>query len=344
MVDTSAPVGSDARRGAILSAVHGGRQGEVTAVRRDEWADAAWPLGAHLDAATGVTTFAVHAPSAARVLLELYPAATGADASHSFDMGRGRDGVWCCALAGLAPGALYAFRCWGPNWEVDRRWRRGGSSAGYLSDVDGEGNRFNPNKVLFDPYARELTHTTLSDAVVRAGGRVTAFTTGGMPYGGRPAREVDTGRLAPKGILLLDEAATGRRPAPAAPENPAIYEAHVKNLTLHPSASRLRELLAGVPGFEDVVDVPEHLRGTYAGAALLAPYLRALGVTAIELLPVHETDSDHSGARQGTVNHWGYQTVGFFAPNRDYAFDKSPGGRPASSRRWCARSTPAASR
>ena len=76
------------------------------------------------------------------------------------------------------------------------------------------------------------------------------------------------------------------------------------------------------PGFEGLPNIPDALRGTYAGAALMAPYLKALGVSVIELLPVHETDSDQVGAVAGTTNHWGYQTLAFFAPNRDYSSDK----------------------
>lgn len=295
------------------------------AVRPERWHAASWPLGATFTPATGVTTFAVHAPAATRVELEIYQSATGTDAQASFEMARNSDGTWCAAIGTLAPGALYAFRCWGPNWPYDPRWRRGNSRAGFLADLDAHGNRFNPNKVLFDPYAREITHTPVSPTLRRAGARPVILTTGPMPYGGRPSREVDTGRYAPKGILVVDHTPTGERPGAEA-GNPVIYEAHVKNLTMHPSSASLHSLLAQTPGFDDVADVPDALRGTYAGAAVLAPYLRDLGVTAIELLPVHETDSDHEGARSGTVNHWGYQTIGFFAPNRDYAHDRSPGG------------------
>jgi len=296
------------------------------AVETHAWGDTAWPLGAQVDPVTGVTTFAVHAPKATRVVLELYPTAIGSDAAAEFVMARSRDGVWSAALDGLGHGTLYAFRCWGPNWPFDERWARGGSAAGFIDDLDADGNRFNPNKVLFDPYAREITHTPLSRRVREVGASQTAFSSGPMPYAGRPAREADTGRVAPKGIVILDETPTGRRPAASTQNNPAIYEAHVKNLTMHPSATRLAELLGATPGFADVVSVPDALRGTYAGAALMAPYLRGLGVTAIELLPVHETTSDHEGPVAGTTNHWGYQTIGFFAPNRDYAHDRSPGG------------------
>ena len=72
--------------------------------------------------------------------------------------------------------------------------------------------------------------------------------------------------------------------------------------------------------------MPEHLRGTYAGAAYLAPYLAALGFSAIELLPIHESDNDGNPNDHSGGNYWGYMSVGFFAPDRRYAADKSPGG------------------
>ena len=140
-----------------------------------------------------------------------------------------------------------------------------------------------------------------------------------------PRRELDTGRYAPKGLVIVNADPTGDRPK-AAPEKAAIYEAHVKNMSMHPSASRLGQLLRHYPGFEAVADVPAELRGTYRGAGMLAPYLRGLGMTTIELLPVHETNTSEKAQREQTANHWGYQTLSFFAPNRDYAHDRGPGG------------------
>jgi len=61
-------------------------------------------------------------------------------------------------IEAVPSGTLYAFRCWGPNWQFSEKWQRGNSAAGFVTDVDANGNRFNPNKLLFDPYARELSH------------------------------------------------------------------------------------------------------------------------------------------------------------------------------------------
>src|SRR5699024_574695 len=88
----------------------------------------------------------------------------------------------------------------------------------------------------------------------------------------------------------------------------AIYEVQVEQLTGHPSVVRLSEILADEPGFGEVVDIPNELRGTYRAAGMMAPYLKALGFTTIELLPVHETNVSESG-RAGLTNQWGYMTL-----------------------------------
>lgn len=291
---------------------------------RYAWDKAAWPLGAHYDAQTSSTTFAVAAPEATRVLLELYAAPTGRDALTDVDLVRDNDGIWRGRVTGVGPGAHYGYRVWGPGWNVDKEWARGNSAAGFVADIGPQGQRFNPNKVLTDPYAREISHAPSSPLITDAGGDAGIFGWGPRDYRGRALREWDTGQFAPKAIVIDDDTSPGTKPA-IPPESSAIYEAHVRNLSLHPSAGALRAHLADLPGFGDVLDVPEHLRGTYAGAAYLAPYLKALGFTTIELLPVHESSGSELNT-SGSSNHWAYMTLGFFAPNRQYAADKSPGG------------------
>lgn len=290
-----------------------------SAVHEDTWATATWPLGAHIHRPSGTTTFAVAAPRATRVVLEFYPEPQCAQAHAQFVMAQDADGVWRASVTNARHGTLYGFRVWGSNWPWDEEWAPG-SSAGFISDRDEALNHFNPNKVLFDPYAREVTHNPLS-----LGSDAELFGSGPVECRGKPGREWDTASLAPKGVVIEDDTSYGKH-LKHPEENNAIYEAHVKNLTMHPSSAKLGDVLAGVPGFEGLPNVPDAVRGTYAGAALMAPYLKALGVTVIELLPVHETDSDQQGMQAGTTNHWGYQTLAFFAPNRDYSSDRSLGG------------------
>jgi glycogen operon protein len=123
--------------------------GPVSLSDEPGWGRAAYPLGAHVS--NGVTTFAVYSRHATRVRLELFARATGAASRFVCWMARGPDDVWRACLSGAPAGTLYGFRCWGPNWEFSSDWQPGNSFAGFASDVDAEGNRFNPNKLLFDP-------------------------------------------------------------------------------------------------------------------------------------------------------------------------------------------------
>jgi glycogen operon protein len=296
-----------------------------TAFQPEAWPAASWPLGAHPVPDRGTTTFAVSSRSATRVVLELFAAPTGQDAAASFDLARGADAIWRAEVQGAGHGTLYGFRCWGPGWPSVPAWARGGSGAGFLADVDADGNRFDPNKLLFDPYARELSHEPASPALLAAGLDVGIYGTGPDVVRGRPRREHDTGPWAPKAIVIQADAPARGRPG-IAPQDAAIYEAHVRNLTAHRSSATLRAAVAALPGFADVEDVPPALAGTFAGAAAMAPYLRALGFNTIELMPVQELPNGPAAKAAGVFNHWGYMTLAFFAPDREYAADRSPGG------------------
>ncbi len=294
---------------------------DVIALAQDSWSRAKWPLGTHPHA-EGVT-FAVYAPAATRVELEIYPEALGVSASHRFRLAKGRDGIWRGLLQGLQFGALIGFRAWGRNWPYRKRWRPG-TQIGFISDLDEHGNRFNPNKVLFDPYAREVTHNVFTDRLGEFGVNDGVFGTGGDIVDGVTRRSIDTGPYAPKGVLIADY--TPVTPKPRRPaEKAVIYEVQVEQLSGHPSVARLTQLLGREPGFEDVVDIQEDFQGTYKGAGMMAPYLKALGVTTVELLPIHEHNASES-AREGATNAWGYMTLSFFAPNRRFAADQSWGG------------------
>ncbi len=302
------------------------RVGSFAPVGTSGWATATWPQGAHFTGGEGSNLrIGVYSRHATRVLLEIYPAATGRSARHDYWLERGPDDIWRAELAGVPGKTLYAFRVWGPNWPYDPAWKRGGSSAGFIADVDAQGHRFNPNKVLFDPYARELSHDKSSHAMVARGLDGKMYGTGGDLYQGKPRREYDTGPWVPKGVAFVDETYTGARPGVAS-RDAIVYETHVRGLSAHPSSMRLEALLGGTSGFEDVVDVPEACRGTYRAAALMAPYLAGLGVNVIELLPVHESSNETISLESGNGNFWGYVTDGYFAPDRRYACDRSPGG------------------
>ena len=299
--------------------------GPFSAVSSSSWATATWPQGASFVSGEGSNLkVGVYAAHATRVLLEIYPSATGASAQFDYAMAKGSDGIWRAQIASVPGKTLYAFRVWGPNWTFSSSWAPG-SSAGFVADVDASGNRYNPNKVLADPYGRELSHDKTSPALLAAGLDAGIYGTGGATYHGVARRTFDTGPWAPKSVALANLATTGARPAIAA-RDAVVYEAHVRGLTAHASSMSLTTLLAGVPGFSGVVDVPASCRGTYQAAGLMAPYLQGLGINVIELLPVHESDNDTIPLDHAGGNYWGYVTDDYFAPDRHYACDRSPGG------------------
>ena len=270
------------------------------------------------------TSFVLYSANATKVLLEIYSKPFG-DAVPLYDywMEKDSNNYWRITLNGNLKNAIYAFRCWGPNWEYSDEWQRGGSSIGFISDCDSKGNRFNPNKVLFDPYAKEITHDPSNkDALSHSPSTE-------KPYNalstGADFRNYDSGKIAPKGYVISDSTSYGTKPG--IPQKDAIiYEAHVRGITKHSSTANLSSLLSGYSQFASVQDIPSEYRGTYKGASYLVPYLKALGINTIELLPVHETDNDANPDDGPGGNFWGYMTFDYFAPDRRYSYDKTPGG------------------
>lgn len=271
------------------------------------------------------TSFVLYSANATKVLLEIYSKPFG-DAVPLYDYWMEKDdssNYWRITLNGNLKNAIYAFRCWGPNWKYSDKWERGGSSEGFISDCDSNGNRFNPNKVVFDPYAREMTHDPSNkDALLHSPSTE-------KPYNalstGENYRNYDSGKIAPKGYIITDSTSYGIKPK--IPQKDAIiYEAHVRGITKHSSSTNLSTLLSSYSHFADVQDIPAQYRGTYKGASYLVPYLKALGINTIELLPVHETDNDANPDDGPGGNFWGYMTFDYFAPDRRYSYDKTAGG------------------
>jgi glycogen operon protein len=208
--------------------------------------------------------------------------------------------------AGLTAAIYYGCRAWGPNWPFEAAWTPG-SAAGFLADVDAAANRFNPNKLLIDPYSLEVSH----DPLTPDHSDHTAY------LSGPSSRLVDTGPFAPKSVVLdLPDPDFGVKPTTPFKDE-IIYEVHLRGLTNNDPT------------------VPANIRGTYAGAALRAPYLRDLGVTAVEFQPIHETQNSLNDIPQLAAlhNYWGYDSFSYFAPDRRYASDQTPGGP---TREWIA--------
>jgi isoamylase len=160
-----------------------------------------------------------------------------------------------------------------------------------------EGHRFNRAKLLIDPYARAISGTIRwSDALFGY--------TPGDPAADLSTNPADSAGGIPKSVVVEPAFSWGDDRPPRVPWNrTVVYECHVRGLTkLHP-------------------DVPERLRGTYLGLATepILDHLRALGVTAVELMPVHHYVADRHLRERGLTNYWGYNTIGFFAPDVRYA-------------------------
>jgi isoamylase len=246
------------------------------------------------------TTFRVFSAHATRLELWLFAAAGDAQPTAVHVMQPGSDGVWTARVEGARVGALYGLRAWGPNWPYDPAWAPG-SAAGFIAHVDGAGNRFNPNKLLLDPYAKAVTGD------VR---RVRDPVTGALRYdpsilgGTDEFAFLDSAGAMPKAVVVSDTFSWGRDRRPGTPaEESVVYEVHLRGFTR---------------GDEQL---PYALRGTYDGFARRAEHLVALGVTAVELLPVQEflQFSEPVGdAVDERVNYWGYMTHGFFAPNQEF--------------------------
>jgi isoamylase len=264
-------------------------------------------LGASYNAGNTDITFRVYSSQATRIALYLYTAGYGVQESATYVLSPAGSNVWAVTVpvsaiqtAGITGTVYYGYRAWGPNWTYSASWTKG-SSVGFISDVDANGNRFNPNKLLSDPYALELSQDPLN----------TSNQNGNIFASGATNRATDSGTYSPKGIVLAASTqSTGTKPTRAQKDD-VLYEVNVRGLT------------------KQDPNTATAYQGTYKGAGLKASYLASLGVTAIELLPVQETQNDandvvpNSDANQ---NYWGYMTEDFFAPDRHYAYNKAPGG------------------
>ena len=193
------------------------------------------------------------------------------------------NGAWHIYLPDVGPGQLYGYRVHGP----------------YDPHT---GLRFNPNKLLLDPYAKAIGRQ-LEWADELFGYHL------GDPDGDLSFDDRDSAPFAPIGVVIDPSFDWSGEQRPSAPlHETVIYEAHVRGMTmLHPQ-------------------VPQHLRGTYAAIASepIIAHLRSLGITAIELMPVHYFVDDRHLVEKGLRNYWGYNTLGFFAPEPTYAATAEP--------------------
>jgi glycogen operon protein len=245
------------------------------------WPGRPSPLGATWDG-RGVN-FAVFSEHATQVDLCLFDTPASPRESHRIPLPDQTDFVWHGYVPELRPGQLYGFRVHGP-YEPAR------------------GHRFNPQKVVLDPYALAIGRDlTWSDVLF--GYRV------GDPQQDQSRDDRDSAAVAPLGAVVDNRFRWGGdRPLRTPWHQTLIYELHVKGFTYQ------------CPW------VPRELRGTYAGLASAGAirHLKSLGVTAVELMPVHHHVDDRFLVDQGKVNYWGYNTLGYFAPDLRYTSRPGP--------------------
>ncbi|GMM96583.1 MULTISPECIES: glycogen debranching protein GlgX [Microbacterium] len=234
------------------------------------WPGSAYPLGATFDG--NGTNFALFSEGADKVELCLFDDDGTETCVELLDVDAF---VWHAYLPNVQPGQRYGYRVHGPYDPAN-------------------GQRYNPNKLLLDPYAKAV------DGRVKWGQSVFSYT-----FGDPDSRnDDDSAADMMKGVVINPFFDWQGDRSPKTPLHETfIYEAHVKGLTqLHPS-------------------VPEEMRGTYAGVAhpAVIDHLQKLSVTAIELMPVHQFVNDSTLQEKGLSNYWGYNTIGFFAPHHGYA-------------------------
>jgi glycogen operon protein len=244
------------------------------------WPGAPWPLGATWDG-TGVN-FAIFSEHATKVELCLFDSPDAVVGRICIPLVDRTDRVWHAYLPDVRPGQLYGYRLHGP-WDPAR------------------GQRFNPAKVVLDPYARAIGRPMRWDP------SLFAFEPGSDGAGA--ADLTDSAPYAPLGAVIDDAFTWGSdRPPRTAWSETVIYELHVKGFTA------LNE------------SIPPELRGTYLGLASepAIRHLTTLGVTAVELMPIHTHADEYTLHAAGRTNYWGYNSLSYFAPDARFSTAPSP--------------------
>jgi isoamylase len=261
-------------------AAHGALGDFGMAVARQLEAGRPYPLGACWDG-LGVN-FAVFSAHAEKIELCLFDEGGRREIAR-MPLPEYSEEVWHGYLPNADPGLVYGFRAYGP----------------YAPE---QGHRFNPAKLLLDPYAK----------AIRGSVRWTDAVFGYRVHAARADLSLDrrdSASAMPKAVVVDDHYSWGDDRRPDTPwADTVIYEAHVKGMT------KLLDLL------------PEHQRGTFSGLShpTVIDHLRRIGVTAVELMPVHAFLQDRMLLEKGLSNYWGYNTLAYFAPEPGYLSGGNP--------------------
>jgi glycogen operon protein len=247
------------------------------------WPGDPYPLGATW---TGVgVNFALFSAHATRVELCLFDSVDSAKESARIELPEHTDMVWHGFLPDIRPNQLYGYRVHGPYEPA-------------------AGHRFNPNKIVMDPYAKSVVR------MIRWADEMFGYRVGDadadLSFDDR-----DNAPFAPLAAVIDPAFTWGNDRLLRTPwHNTVIYEMHIHGFSkLHPA-------------------IPEDIRGTYEALTRepAIEHLKKLGVTAVELMPVHHHAQDRHLEEQGLTNYWGYNSFGFFAPERRLAASRTPAG------------------
>jgi len=260
---------------------------EKTAPPAPTWPGSHQPLGATWGEES--TNFAIFAPEATSMTLCLFDDGADEDVERCFTLSEQTLGIWHGAVPAVSVGQRYGFRAEGP-WDP------------------ASGRVFNPAKLLLDPYARAVSGSVDPTGPIygykkprsRDLSKVRAAQLG-------PRCDADSAPYVVKSVVCRDDDFDWGDDEQVRPHHSwtdtIVYELHVKGFTqLHN-------------------EVPEEIRGTYAGLTTNAAvhYLKDLGITTVELLPIHQSVSEPHLAEAGLTNYWGYNSIGFFAPHNAYS-------------------------
>jgi len=250
------------------------------------------PLGAKYNESTKCVEFKLYSKNATRVLLCIFDKPQGEDPIMVLNMEKKENNIWSTNVKNYILNCdkhpvFYGFRVFGNNWEYNENFEAG-TTIGFVSKFDVESNRFNPNKIAYDPYSQELSHLPTD---VNPGYNM--FRSGGNFY------TIDNAKWAVKSVFYPRKNKEITKIAPRAFNKEIIGEVHLKDLT-------------------QKITMPE--AGTYLGAAKFAKSIKNLGITMIEFLPLNEYDSKQNGG-----NYWGYMPLSYFSLTRKYAYNKEYG-------------------
>lgn len=249
-------------------------------------------LGAKYDENSKCVEFKLYSENAQKVFLCIFDKPQGEEPIMVLNMQKNENNIWSTTVKNYILNCdkhpiFYGYRVFGANWKYDENFEAG-TSIGFVSKYDENSNRFNPNKIAYDPYSVELSHLP-SDT----NPTYNMFRSGGDLYA------INNAKWAVKSVFYPKKNRTIAKVAKRAFSKEIIGEVHIKDLTQK---------------------IAMQEAGTYLGAAKFAKSVKNLGITMIEFLPLNEYDF-----RQNGGNYWGYMPLTYFSLARKYAYDKEYG-------------------